>query len=471
VSAPARPRFRRKAALTFSIGASIILAVLVVTQILVRIGAGTVAADNRPALLTAPIVNGVAGYHWMSPQIAWMNLSVAGPPGSTSADGLPAQRVDTVVARTVDGGRTWHRELYLTGLVWRWYEQFLSPTDAVVVGQRETNASLSTVVWRTTDGGAHWSTSTFEIGPAEMQAVGLGTWIVSATDFLDSRNGWVLFTALYMCAGCMNFVNYSLLYQTSDGGAHWNKMAKVPLAFGLGQSIRFATPKFGVVSSKGSPIWVTRDGGRSGMVIQRPLPQPPQPLTSEVIAEPPTLFSPSDAAFGVDVADVVKVPCVDMSGHNEPLPENVPPYCQSGNTIPVATARYVFASKDGGMDWSHTGPVPVGGPLSYDDAQPKVDFVAPDLWVVTDSNGLAKSVDHGATWSAAARIPIQRGWYVSSSQFLDASHGWVTLSDNAEGSYVTRRKAELFPYPWPRFMMLATTDGGTTWHSISLPMA
>jgi photosystem II stability/assembly factor-like uncharacterized protein len=453
-----KPASTRRFVWPAPLAAGLIAVALVATLVVVRLnGAVPELPDNRPVMQVSPTVTGLVSYQWVSAQVAWLNLS---PP-----DG------GTVIARTVDAGRTWHRELSLTGLRVTPRAEFFNDHEGVVIGEPVSSTRGLPVVtaWRTSDGGANWQEYHMVVDPTEVPNVVPGNWVVASSYFLDSQRGWLLLNAVYLCVGCMRQDNSALVYQTIDGGAHWNKAATLEYHTGRWLGITFATPTTGLVWTTG-PLYVTHDGGHSWTVVS--LSVPGDPLYPEIVlAEPPTFLSVTKALMALDVAKLVKVPCLDTSGHNEPLAANVPPYCQNPNYVIEATARYVYASEDGGVTWVRSPQIPIKGELPNGNPQPQVEFLDRNHWLVLDSDGVTETTDGGATWSDPRSIQRPAGWYLSEGQFLDASRGWVTVSDTAQGAYVTAQKANLFPVPWPKFAMLGTSDGGVTWHAISLPQA
>lgn len=450
-----KPALGRRYAWPAPLAAGLIAVALVVTLLIVRINSvAPNLTDNRPMMQVSSTITGLVSYQWVSPQVGWLNLST--PSGGT------------VIARTVDAGQTWHRELSLTGFRTTPTAQFFNDREGVVIGEPVQEAD-SMIVWRTGDGGAHWQEYHMFVVPTGVRDVGLGSWVVVSTYFLDSQRGWALLDALYMCSGCMVQDNSALVYQTTDGGAHWSKSASLEYRAGRWLGIKFATRTTGLVWTTG-PLYVTHDGGNSWSTVT--LPVPGNPVFPEyVLPEPATFLSDNKALIAIDVAKQVKVPCLDASGHNEPSAANVPPYCQNPNYVLEAVARYVYASDDSGLTWVRSPQIPVRGQLPFEDPQPRIEFIDPHHWLVVTSDGVMESMDGGATWSATRTIPTLAGWYVSEGQFLDANRGWVTVSDTAIGPYITAQKANLFPVPWPKFAMLDTSDGGVTWHNVSLPQA
>jgi photosystem II stability/assembly factor-like uncharacterized protein len=454
-----RPAVRRRFGWPAPLAAGLIAVALMATLLVGRIhGAVPELPDNRPSIQLSPTITGLVSYHWVSSQVAWLNLS---SPGG-----------GTVIARTVDAGRTWHKELSLTGLRVTPTAQFFNDREGVVIGEPlpSTHGWPFVTAWRTSNGGANWQEYQLVVDQTQVPNVSPGNWVVASSYFLDSERGWVLLNALYMCSGCMRQDNSGLVLQTTDGGAHWSKLATLAYRGGNWLGIKFATPTTGLVWTYSGPLYVTHDGGRSWSEVT--LTVPGDPVYPElVLPEPPAFISQNEALMALDVAKLVKVPCLDTSGHNEPLAANVPPYCQNPNYVIVATARYVYASHDGGITWDSSPQIPIKGELTNRNPQPQVEFIDRTHWVVLDSDGLTETTDAGTTWSTPRTLPTPARWYLSDGQFLNASRGWVSVSDTANGSYVTAQKPNLFPVPWPKFAMLATSDGGITWQKVSLPQA
>ncbi len=77
-------------------------------------------------------------------------------------------------------------------------------------------------------------------------------------------------------------------------------------------------------------------------------------------------------------------------------------------------------------------------------------------FVYTDGDGLRVTTDRGVTWSEARQVPARDSaqdhlWDLTSLDFVDAQHGWITGVKNAsQGSQV---------------VVYRTRDGGRTWQS------
>src|SRR5205823_12817048 len=89
-----------------------------------------------PALRTATSIDNLVGFQFVSEQVGWVHVYAGGD----------------VVARTSDGGRSWHRQLTVAGLLSPATMQAVDTQHVVVIGLKREGAS----VWTTSDGGSHW---------------------------------------------------------------------------------------------------------------------------------------------------------------------------------------------------------------------------------------------------------------------------------------------------------------------------
>jgi photosystem II stability/assembly factor-like uncharacterized protein len=77
-------------------------------------------------------------------------------------------------------------------------------------------------------------------------------------------------------------------------------------------------------------------------------------------------------------------------------------------------------------------------------------------FVYVEGDGLRATTDFGATWSEARQVPPGDSgqdhlWDVSTLQFIDSQHGWMTgVTNGSEGAHVTSYR---------------TADGGRTWQA------
>ena len=104
------------------------------------------------------------------------------------------------VMKTVDGGRTWSRQLETATI----REFFIQDANSVIgVGK--------TSILRTTDGGVTWT----EVAPADERIVDL-----RAVHFVDADNGWIAGSGREEIIDGRS-VSYTVVLRTKDGGATW----------------------------------------------------------------------------------------------------------------------------------------------------------------------------------------------------------------------------------------------------------
>jgi photosystem II stability/assembly factor-like uncharacterized protein len=414
-----------------------------VTATVVLIGAiALYSAERSPGLPTSSNSIGLVSYQFISPQVGWLDLYYG----------------ETVIAKTTDGGQTWHKQLLIdavspvTSVATM---QFFNDHDGVLIGEQEPVPHGQTLprgvptIWRTSDGGVHWLKSELVMDPTDVRDVGPGLWVVTSGYFLDSRRGWLLLTGWSDCAGCVPD-NSALIYQTSDGGAHWNKLARLERRVGQWLGIKFVTTNTGFVLTSDAGPYVTHDGGRTWTIADLSVPSSTAPPMGIVSKEAPRFFSGSSAVMAVTLGYPIDMPCPAT-----PLQ----PSCHY--TVYEPSARYIYSSADGGLSWMRGRQLPTTGQLL---------FIDPRNWINITSNGVTETADAGATWSSAHGMPVRSGWYVSQAQFSDPRNGWVTLSDDPNGA-VLASYGETIPNSAmsPRFAMLGTSDGGVSWHEVLLP--
>lgn len=121
------------------------------------------------------------------------------------------------------------------------------------------------------------------------------------------------------------------------------------------------------------------------------------------------------------------------------------------------TEAHLYRTTDGGLTWAYVRELPLSaGSISFIDPQRAVN-VGPE--------GVSWTSDPGATWSSASTSPGLSGWYVESSEFADAQHGWLALTSSVPHASTGVVSAA------DRFQLLATIDGGANWHQVGLPKA
>ena len=399
-------------------------------------------ADNGPTLPVAANISGVVSYQFVSPQIGWVNILT--PAG------------DTVITRTSDGGRSWRRQLVLSGLSPTPTMQFINDHDGVVIGQ---HGKIPTV-WLTSDGGVHWQSHVVLVRADEAQAALPGYWAITSGYFLDGKLGWLLLEPNYgACSGCGLRPASALVYQTSDGGGHWIRLATLANSSLIsstgprGMEISFAASSTGFVTDRS--LSVTHDGGQTWRIADVPFGPPTCPPGTSCgtsFIQAPTFFTANTGVLVATVAFPIEKPCPGVAAGVSGSPGTGCYY------VYEPAARYLYSSSDGGLSWIESRHLPTTGQL---------DFIDSQLWTVVSTDGVAETTDGGASWSATHAIPIPSGWHVIQAQFLDGQHGWVTLSD--EDPVAAQIAAHGGSTVWPKFALLGTSDGGVTWHQVPLP--
>ncbi len=399
-----------------------ILAVALVTTFLMVRANHQAKAPSIPPLQVASSISGFVSYQFVSPQVGW--LLVFTPAGQT------------VVAATTDGGKTWQRQLELSGLSPIATIQFVNAHDGVVMGVL--NGKTSTV-WRTVDGGGHWED--YQL-PSDAGLLATGY-------FFDTLHGWVLTTG----SNRGSVPNTSgLVYRTANGGQTWQRVGRLDATPALLGQIRFASPTDGVITTfrttPGISVYVTHDGGRTW--ASQELPAPTTSSASFVTIEPPVFFS----NVGLLLVTFFR-PTAQECPTPSPAPASTPKVCHTYQP----TSQFLYETSDDGITWSGPQQILVRGNL---------DFVGRRTWIVLTSDGLSVTNDAGKRWSSPRPLPVPSGWYGSRAQFLDADRGWVALSDSSASKVVALGGRDIEGTP-PKFALLVTDDGGVTWHEVSLP--
>lgn len=264
------------------------------------------------------------------------------------------------------------------------------------------------LVQHTSDAGQTWHCTRVHVaGPREVGPGGL------QIDFIDPRHGWL------MAIGEGLFANAVALFGTTDGGAHWTKLADhLPFSHLLGFhsiTVGFAA----VMHGGGAPavpraLYVTHDGGHIWHI--EPLPIPSGFRTSTVILHRPVFSGRQDGV----------------------LPETIFFTRAAKNA-----ALEVYITHNGGQSWKATPPLRTRTPNET------VDFISSQRgWAVVGTT-LYATMDSGQHWTT---VPSSVRW--APGQRLD---------------FVTTRVGFGLASPLtPRTFtgLLKTTDGGYTWKAI-----
>ena len=311
------------------------------------------------------------------------------------------------ILRTIDGGRTWRNvtppsiPAMLTGPV---VTAFLNGTHASIVGH-ESRRQDSVVL--TSNGGLTWRRVLLEVAEGNNYAP-----YFAVVTFLGERTRW-----LDTIDTGMN-ERIQRLYQTMDGGAHWQQIASgLPICAILG----FQTPSLGYgadIEGGGGPSIVYRsgDGGRHWQ---------PHPLSL------PSIYR--------HVRVTVTFGPVQLRGHRTAtLPAFIAPLDLHSHASLV-----VYRSDDGGLHWLRRAPLDLhSSAIDVDIAFANVM----DGWAITN-RGLYRTKDAGKTWGKIN------------------TNTKLRLGDAID--FVTTRIGFTLRWMKDGQTLLRTNDGGRTWQIVS----
>ena len=318
------------------------------------------------------------------------------------------------VLRTVDGGRSWN-DRTPTGLNDTTAELGPGggpPANVAIIGVASAwlaAASPGAVrIFRTSDAGAHWHTAT--VTPAAITGLPrTDVPIVLGLDAVDARTGLLLTSNGGAGAGSEDVE----LYRTRDSGITWTLIAAAtqqhpsPGGFpagGIKTGLGFVSVKRGWLtgyrgSQSGAWLYATDDGGRTWRAAT--LPTPRRYPTSGQLTFPP-----------------------DFTGRAGVLP----------TLWPAQRATIFYTTRDGGLHWHPTAPVPSSGGnalRAWSWPNQTHGFAAPSGTLCATTNG-------GHSWKCrpAPRVlqhivelqfPTPRlGWALSGTQLFRTADGGIT---------------------------------------------
>lgn len=239
------------------------------------LGAGTLINDGR---YVVEAKEGTFAMHMVNAQVGWGLHS--------NGNGTHA-----TLYRTTDGGKSWKHLLAPSDLPSAQFDfygfdetmAFLIPMDS------SSYPHPLSYYYGTTDGGATWQRRNWPVMPALKGVAATFKWT-----FLDHNQGWVT-AAPIMTGSCdcgdvekpMKPVDFEVLFHTTDGGQHWQKVARLPSKYDI-DSLIFTDANNGWLSAKiddpkhpfpdpyhyPSTLFLTHDGGHTW--TQQSLALPPQ---------------------------------------------------------------------------------------------------------------------------------------------------------------------------------------------------
>lgn len=386
-------------------------------------GRGTATESNSPPASASPgqghAVGGYLPPNFRPTSVTWDSAStgwVLGPAGTPGKCANANPDICTSVARTDDGGQTWH------GLP--------APNTTGVTGLRFLNGTYGWAfgpqLWATDNGGAAW------------HQVSTGGLAVTDLETLNGR-AYALFAACGASSAgtgssVANCTSYTL-ETTTAGSDNWTPVSGVPA---------------GLTS-----------GGPAGAVFELDGATATTQATGYLIAPDGTLYAgPVDGGPWHAVSTVPCAPSLAPGGvlaNGQPLDVMLAPMGTSSSGAarlalvcslpqgPQGYATVAYASGDGGATWSKQAGVGASGSAFVGQAR--------SLTAIGTGNGTLVL----ATTSGIYRLPVGAAqWQQASVSGLAAGQGgfsYIGMTSPAQGVAVLPGQTQVW----------MTTDGGQTW--------
>jgi hypothetical protein len=295
------------------------------------------------------------------------------------------------------------------------------PQPQAMVSGRTVRVFEGETMWTSTDGCATWAQSPVPV-------------LVNGAAFPTATTG-------YIESIDMSTQNAApKIYRTDDAGAHWTATAAwAPGVVEAGATLAFTDADHGWLAD-GHSLWSTADGARSWKKTLLPVP-----------------------ASVRGKLDIVTAPVVEPDGSAVMTAK----YDTTPGMDGAKGQRVIYRTVDGGTHWTVSSVLDDPGSLmlSLDD---------PAAWVALDPSDPASvrtSTDGGATWQTTAvreRWPFTASWFMSGSlSFADALHGWMVIQEPPPPCPQPTNGFAICDYAFsPANHLVATDDGGATWHQV-----
>lgn len=246
------------------------------------LGSGTLVNDYQ---LSAQGMQTSFAMHMVTAQVGW---------------GLQSKDMGGTIYRTTDGGKSWKRLPLPSDLAsLPYYLYSFDETMAFLVPMNTAGYPHPLLYfYGTTNGGTSWQRHALPTTP-----VMTGTSATFKWTFLDHNQGWVT-ASPNMVGGCgggrpvpMQPVAYEVLFHTTDGGQHWQKVSQLPFKYDI-NGLSFIDSHTGWLAAEiddpkhpfpdmhdyPSTLFVTHDGGLTW--IQQSLTLPSQEANQPATIQP-----------------------------------------------------------------------------------------------------------------------------------------------------------------------------------------
>jgi photosystem II stability/assembly factor-like uncharacterized protein len=356
---------------------------------------------------------------------------------STEAtDDMSHQRV---IARTLDGGKSWN-EIHLPAPYTTYITAFfLDGTTAWVIPGSSLDTSGTPLI-RTLDGGKTWEKFMIPGGTSEIT-------------FADHLNGWATDVSLPAPDAGMN--QERAIYHTADGGKTWTQISVAqagttyttpgPFPSGeVGQGI-FLNSQIGwfvrgtvITEGHGSTyqaLFITQDGGKSWQLQQ--LPQ-----SGEII--------PSPDVDSSNIVAYISIPKFFDAQHG-----NVFVYESDQDNVHI----YMYNTADGGQTWQLAGnkfsevrDKNVKGPILMRD-------IDATHFILTKNGEVDTYALVGGQWQEEHKTVINGVTSYDDGYFVNRQTGWLVANHDVIVDKVTNDKTYTSS-------IYKTSDGGKSWQKI-----
>lgn len=292
-------------------------------------------------------------------------------------------------------------------------------------------ADCPSLIFVTSDGGKHWTKTYDAVQNARVYTANGTTTTASVAfsklDFPTVRDGWAL--GQY-CRKSGQGECQPVIFATQDGGYTWHQLT-VPMNAGGFENFSLAHPttKDGWIVSSSPPrscakVFATHDGGRTWSSV---------PDSSKRFCNAVRVFflSPSDGW----ILDGAFAPIFEFQDKELYRTTN------GGRTWTRIASPAVISANGHRNGLSKTGGIDGSGAITF--VASTAPGAVPIGWLATEDGGLWHSVDGGRTW-ASSNVAPDSGPSWDAIQFVNPQDGWAMRGRQ----------------------VIATTDGGKTWHTI-----